>query len=244
MIERPPAERFSAHADAYDANRPHYPAEAIDALLGDLGDPSALTIADAGAGTGIAARLLAERGAKVLAIEPNAAMREKAQEDSRITWIDGTAEATGLDDKSVDVSAAFQAFHWFDAQAAFAEFKRISRRRIGVLQYERDEREPFTAEYGDLVRSFSLEPIEARRAQALEEFGRLAGPACVRAEFPFAQALDRERLLGRIASTSYLPRSGEKAGELRRLAGVLFDRFAQDGRVSIAMICYVLYANA
>ena len=244
MIDRPPSQRFSAHADAYDANRPQYPPEAIDALLSGLGEPAALTIADVGAGTGIAAQLLAERGATVIALEPNAEMRANARSHPRIAWKSGTAEATGLNDRSVDVAAAFQAFHWFDARAAVAEFKRISRKRIGLLQYERDERKPFAAAYGDLVRGFALEPVEARRAQALEDFARLAGANCVRAEFPFTQTLDRERMLGRMASTSYLPRSGEEADEMRSRATALFDRFADNGRVSIAMVCYVLYADA
>jgi SAM-dependent methyltransferase len=244
VIDRPPVERFSAHADAYDLNRPHYPSEAIDALLDGLGDPASLTVADSGAGTGISSRLLAARGATVFAIEPNTAMREHAQNNPRISWIAGTAEATGLPDQSVDLAACFQAFHWFDAHDAVEEFKRISRRRIGMLQYERDERESFTAAYGEIVRSFSIEPVEVRRARALEDFTRLSGANCVRSAYPFTQNLDRERLIGRMASTSYLPRTGREADRMRRMAGELFDRFAEDGCVSIAMICYVLYADA
>ena len=65
--------RFSTRAQSYAAFRPSYPPGAIDAALEGLGDPHGLTIADVGAGTGISARLFAERGAAVIAIEPNAA---------------------------------------------------------------------------------------------------------------------------------------------------------------------------
>jgi ubiquinone/menaquinone biosynthesis C-methylase UbiE len=151
---------------------------------------------------------------------------------------------TRLPDRSVDVAAAFQAFHWFDPQAAIAEFKRISRRRIALLQYERDDRDPFAAAYGEVVRRYATEPIEAKRAEALTTFARLAGTSCTRSEHAYAQGLDRSEMLGRMASTSYLPRDGARADELRGEVSTLFDRFAQSGRVSLAMICYVLRADA
>jgi len=243
VIDRP-SERFSSRAAAYAKNRPGYPAEALDALLDGMGPPEKLTIADIGAGTGIASRLLAERGATVIAVEPNHSMAEQAEPDPRIEWIDGTGEDTRLPDRSVDIAAAFQAFHWFEPQAAIAEFKRISRRRIAVLQYERNESDPFAAAYGDLVRRYSTEPIEKRRAEALTSFARLAGLNCTRSEHAYAQSLHRAEMLGRMASTSYLPRDGARADELRGEASALFDRFAQGGRVSLAMVCYVLRADA
>lgn len=243
MIDRP-SERFSPHAAAYAQNRPGYPSGALDALLDGLGPPEKLTVADIGAGTGIASRLLAQRGATVLAVEPNHSMAEQAEPDPRVEWIDGTGEDTRLPSQSVDVAAAFQAFHWFEPQAAIAEFKRVSRRRIALLQYERDERDPFAGAYGDLVRRYATEPIEAKRADALTTFSRLAEPNVRRSEHPYAQSLDRSEMLGRMASTSYLPRDGERANELRGEASALFDRFAQAGRVSLAMICYVLRADA
>jgi ubiquinone/menaquinone biosynthesis C-methylase UbiE len=240
----PPSERFSGVAGAYAQNRPGYPPEALDALLDEMGPPEKLTIADVGAGTGIASRLLAQRGATVLAVEPNHSMAEQAEPDPRIEWINGTGEDTHLPSQSVDIAAAFQAFHWFEAEAAIAEFRRISRRRIALLQYERDETDPFTAAYGELVRYYSLEPIEVKRAQALKDFARLAGPNCSRSDHPYAQRLNRDELLGRMASTSYLPREGSKAGEMRKLAAALFERFAERGRVALAMTCYVLRSDA
>ncbi len=71
--------RFGSRANAYAAFRPSYPTEAIDAALAGLSDRHTITIADVGAGTGISARLFAERGVRVIAIEPNARMRAKAE---------------------------------------------------------------------------------------------------------------------------------------------------------------------
>jgi len=112
------------------------------------------------------------------------------------------------------------------------------------VQYERDESSAFAAAYGELVRRFATEDIELRRARALTIFPQLAGAGCKRSEHAYEQILDLEQMLGRMSSTSYLPHDGAKADELRRDAVTLFERFAEGSRVSLAMICYVRYADA
>jgi SAM-dependent methyltransferase len=66
-------------AELYDRARPSYPPEAIDALL----DYGALTprdpVIEVGAGTGKATELLAQRGLRVLALEPSAEMAAVAR---------------------------------------------------------------------------------------------------------------------------------------------------------------------
>ena len=64
-----PTGRFADRAADYAIGRPSYPEAAIDALFEGLGDPREVLAADVGAGTGISSRLLAARGAQVLAIE-------------------------------------------------------------------------------------------------------------------------------------------------------------------------------
>ncbi|MGC2361180.1 MAG: class I SAM-dependent methyltransferase, partial [Candidatus Cybelea sp.] len=132
--------RFGNRAPSYAAFRPGYPPEAIHAVLAGLGDPSMLTIADVGAGTGISSRLFARRGAKVIAIEPNLRMRSQAEPDPNVEWREGTAQHTGLSDASVDLVVVAQAFHWFATIEVMREFARVARRRVALLQYERDER--------------------------------------------------------------------------------------------------------
>ncbi len=237
-----PHERFGDRAATYAANRPVYPATAIDAALTGLSQPSRLVIADVGAGTGISARLFADRGARVVAIEPNAGMRAQAAAHPRVEWRDGTAEATGLDDRSVDLIVACQAFHWFKAPAAMAEFRRVSRGRAALLQYERDERDAFTKSYGDIVRAYATDDTESWRRDGLAAFAAFPDARVTRAVFAFSQRLDRSGLIGRAASSSYLPRTGAAANELHRDLHALFEQYARNGIVTLAMETYALVA--
>lgn len=235
--------RFGSRADAYAAFRPSYPTAAIDAALAGLSDPRSITIADVGAGTGISARLFAERGVRVIAIEPNAQMRAKAEPHPGVEWRDGTAERTQLADASVDAVVACQAFHWFATPAAMSEFRRIARRRAVLVQYERDERHTFTKAYGDIVRAYATDDTEALRDRALATFAVFPRATITRAQAASRQRLDREALLGRAASSSYLPSSGEAADALRRELRALFERHECDGHVELATVTHVLVAE-
>ncbi len=234
------SDRFSDRAEAYALHRPQYPPRALDALFRGLGPEEQLSVADIGAGTGIATRQLAQRVHHVIAIEPNAAMRERAEPAPNVTWQDGTAEHTRLPDKSVDVAVAFQAFHWFDAVDAFREFKRIARRRLALVQYERNEEQPFAAAYAALVRRYATDDTEALRARTLQTFALLAGEHLRTAVIPYTQRLTLEGLLGRAQSTSYLPQSGEAAQNLQREIEDLFHRFERLGVVEMALTARVL----
>lgn len=235
--------RFGSRAKAYAAFRPSYPPQAIDAALDGLGDPRLLTIADVGAGTGISARLFAELGANVIAIEPNAQMRTAAQPHPLVQWRDGTAEQTGLENASVDVVAACQAFHWFPTPAAMREFRRIARRRAAMLQYERDEHDPFTKAYGDIVRAYATDDTEALRHRALRVFAEFPSARITTTQVGSVQELDRAALLGRAASASYLPSSGDAGESLRSDLQALYERYAQNGIVALAMVTFVLTAD-
>jgi ubiquinone/menaquinone biosynthesis C-methylase UbiE len=226
--------RFSNRADDYAASRPAYGDDALDFIL--EGFPSPLMVADLGAGTGISSRLLALRGAHVVAVEPNAAMSEKAEPYSGVHFLDGTGERTGLPSASVDIATAFQAFHWFATDAALSEIRRIVRpggRAVLVLN-ERDERDTFTQAYGDLFRKYALDNTEARREASLRFFKRLQGTVAER-EFPSAQTVDLAGLQSRTASSSYLPRDGASGEALRSDVAALFALFASDGTVRIAL---------
>ena len=241
-----PTERFSARAAEYVLGRPSYPAAAIDALFDGFGDPLALRVVDLGAGTGISSRLLAERAGTTIAIEPNAAMRESAAPYPRLEWRDARAEATGLADASVDLVTAFQAFHWFNAPKALAEMERIlcPGGRAALLYNERDERDAFTAAYGELVRTHATDESEARRADGRMTFLTYEGWKRIRfAPFANEQRLDRAALFARAGSTSYLPHEGEAARRLHEDLETIFLQFARDGFVTMTMQCSVTLAE-
>jgi ubiquinone/menaquinone biosynthesis C-methylase UbiE len=233
-------QRFSDRADAYALHRPNYPEQALDALFRGLGAQEQLIVADIGAGTGIATQQLARRVQAVIAIEPNAAMRERAHSLPNVMWQDGTAEHTGLADNSVDVAVAFQAFHWFDAVDAFREFKRIARLRIALVQYERNEVQPFAAAYAAIVRRYATDDTETLRARALQTFARLSGEHLRTAVVPHTQRLTLEGLIGRVRSTSYLPQTGEAAQRLQTEIASLFRRFERRGVIEVALTTHVL----
>jgi len=238
--------RFTQHASAYAAARPSYPSESIDALIEGLGEPAALVVADLGAGTGISSRAIAARGPRVLAIEPNAAMREAAAPDERMRWIDGTAEATGLPNASVDVVAAFQAWHWVEHAVAVAEARRILRPggRLAVVYNERDERNPFTAAYGAIVRRHMLEPTEQQRAAALLAFTTIDPERTRRFEFVNVQRFDRDGLHQRARSTSYLPQSGPAADAMHAEIDESFGAHERDGAVDMHLVTLVVRVDA
>lgn len=120
---------FTPLAEAYAANRPGYAPSVRDSLLALFRRLSAtLTVADVGAGTGIWTRMLAGQVGRLIAIEPNAAMRRCAVMDCHGLGIDirdGSAEATGLPDASVDLVTMASSFHWTDVDRALAEFLRV-----------------------------------------------------------------------------------------------------------------------
>ncbi|MDZ8184750.1 MAG: class I SAM-dependent methyltransferase [Nostoc sp. ChiSLP02] len=203
-----PLNRFSDRAEDYVKYRPSYPADAIDIILEGLDKNSQILVADIGAGTGISSRLLAERGVNVIAIEPNAAMREAAEPHTLVEFRDGTAELTKLADESVDLVTCFQAFHWFNPEPALSEFHRILKPsgRLAVVWNNRDKEDAFTAEYSRIVREASNNHPAESRMQSVEPL--LATPHFINIReytFTYRQQLDLTGLIGRAKSVSYLP---------------------------------------
>ncbi|HZT12644.1 MAG TPA: class I SAM-dependent methyltransferase [Candidatus Baltobacteraceae bacterium] len=235
------ASRFSDLVDVYAKYRfREYPSKVLDVMFHGLGDPRKLVVADAGAGSGISSTFIATRGCRVIAIEPNALMRASAPEHPLVQWRDGTAEATGLPDRSVDVAAAFQAFHWFDPAAALGEFRRIARHRIVSVQYEHEESDPASAEFGSLLRAFSVDDSEALRRHALETFASHAGSGMRTAILDVDWRISLHELLGYVASISFVPHKGVRARELSRQAEFLFGRYAKNGVLNLPLRLYVL----
>jgi SAM-dependent methyltransferase len=120
------AERgFGRAAEAYERGRPSYPPAAIRWLAARLGLGPRATVIDLAAGTGKLTRQLAATGARVIAVEPVAAMRAAIGPPAAV--LDGTAEAIPAPDGFADAVTVAQAFHWFDAPLALREIHRVLR---------------------------------------------------------------------------------------------------------------------
>jgi SAM-dependent methyltransferase len=239
-------ERFSDLAGAYVAARPSYPVESVDVLIDGLGDPASLAVADLGAGTGISSRVIAARGPLVYAIEPNAKMRDAAATNERVKWVDGTAEATTLPDASVDVVAAFQAWHWVDHPAAIIEARRILRPggRLAAIYNERDERDAFTAGYGAVVMKYATDATEERRANALAAFAAIDPARTQRFEYGNVHQLDRAGLHQRAESSSYLPQKNDAARAMHAELDALYDIWQTDGLVDMHLVTLVVRVDS
>ena len=116
-------DHFSGHAASYASYRPGYPPE-LFRVLARLPRERRLAC-DAGTGNGQAAVGLAEHFEKVIATDPSVQQLEHAVPHPRVEYRIGPAEASGLPDRSVDLVAAAQAFHWFDFDRFFAEARRV-----------------------------------------------------------------------------------------------------------------------
>src|SRR5579884_3714345 len=119
-------ERFSSRVDDYAKYRPSYPRGVVEELARECDLKPHSVVADVGSGTGLLSKLFVDFGCEVLGVEPNAGVRAAADRylagEQRFRGVDGHAENTGLLPASVDLVAAGQAFHWFDAARARVEF--------------------------------------------------------------------------------------------------------------------------
>ena len=157
-------ERFSSRVADYVRYRPDYPPALLEWLHGPMGVGHEAVVADIGAGTGISSRLFLATGHPVIAVEPNAAMRAASEQwlapqYPRFSAIDGRAEATGLDDASVDLVSVAQAFHWFDTVAVRAEWQRILRPGGQALIYWNSrllDASPFLVGYEQLLLDYEI----------------------------------------------------------------------------------------
>jgi SAM-dependent methyltransferase len=238
-----PLRRFCGLADLYARCRPSYPAAALDFIIARCGLHRGSLLVDVGCGTGIAARLFAERGVPVLGIEPNDEMRCRAEAEvgppglPAPRYCKGCAEATQLPDRMADAVLAAQAFHWFQPEAALREFARILKPGgwVALLWNERDPSDPFTAAYGAVIRTApEAEAVETPRAQAGQAL--LVSPPfehgeCVR--FRHEQVLDEAGVLGRAFSASYAPREPAGAERFAAALRAVFHGFQRSGQVTL-----------
>jgi len=174
---------YAASAQTYVRGRPDYPPEAADWLREVVELAPGKSVLDLGAGTGKFIPLLRESGARVLALEPVAAMRaELVRRHTDVEALSGTAESIPLPDAAVDAVVCAQAFHWFATRDALTEIRRvlIPGGVLGLIWNTRDTDVSWVAELGRITDVFEegtphYQSGEWRRTFPAEGFTALGG---------------------------------------------------------------------
>ncbi|MBL8182547.1 MAG: class I SAM-dependent methyltransferase [Blastocatellia bacterium] len=235
-------ERFSDRVANYVKYRPDYPREIVGYLkdAGVMNDDS--LIADIGSGPGISCRMFLENGNRVFGVEPNEAMRNAAVdhlcEFPNFTSINGTSEATTLDDSSIDLVVAAQAFHWFDADKARTEFRRILKPNGQVVLIWNERRldaDEFHREYEALLLTYANDYGSVRHENiAATELRAFFQKDFAARSFANQQVFDLDGLKGRMLSSSYMPNvDSPRYGEMTDELSALFAKHERNGRISV-----------
>jgi len=117
--EAPPD--FGSLVHEYDRHRTGYSPALLDRVLRGRAAPRVL---DVGAGTGLAARDLAPRARRLVAVDVSGPMLRACPVGERAL---AKGEALPFRAGSFDLVTCAQAFHWLDAEAAYREFHRVLR---------------------------------------------------------------------------------------------------------------------
>ena len=244
-------QRFSARVADYVRYRPGYPSALLDLLRAECSLRPGHIIADIGSGTGFLSELFLKNGNRVYGVEPNKDMRQAGEEYlasyDGFSSIEGSAEATTLDDASVDFVTAGQSFHWFEFDAARREFVRILKPggwMVIAWNDRRMEEASFTRAYENILERFGIDyknvkdsyPEADRIREFLSNFSQR--------DLPNYQILDWDSLRGRLRSSSFSPTEGHPdyapmMEELRKL----FDAYQQDGQVRMDYFTRVYYGH-
>ncbi|HMF53065.1 MAG TPA: class I SAM-dependent methyltransferase [Edaphobacter sp.] len=240
-------ERFTGRVGDYERYRSRYPAQVIDILAQRCGLTREAHVADIGAGTGMLSELFLEYGNALVAVEPNDEMRAACKHLAH-AWPgmlvkEGTAEANGLEEASVDFVVAGRAFHWFDPVSAKEEFQRILRPGGWVVLVSnsrvRDESpqsvafEALLREYGtDYEANYQRYKITPR----IDAF--FAGGDLFREEIAGEQRLTLEELIGLTQSFSVSPVPGDpRHAGMQKALEAFFSRWQKEGVVVITTLC-------
>lgn len=245
-------ERFSNRVENYVKYRPDYPKEILQLFRDEMNLRVDSVIADIGAGTGISAKLFLENGNAVFGVEPNAAMREAAENFTQsfpnYKSVDGTAENTSLEENSIDFVVAAQAFHWFNQIAARKEFERVLKDGgfVVLMWNERQlDTTAFLKDYENLLIEFGTDYETVRHEnitkETLQDFFQTDFRQAV---FQNRQSVDYDGLKGRMLSSSYIPSEENPRYEamLKNLES-LFAEHAESGRIDILYDTKVFYGQ-
>jgi len=222
-------DHFSTRSADYARFRPVYP-PALARYLAEVPGRRDLAL-DCGCGAGQLSTLLADGFARVIATDASAQQVANAKPHPRVEYRQAPAEASGLDDASVDLVTVAQAAHWFDLERFYAEVRRVARPggAIALVTYGITE---IDGAAGGVLSGFYHDvldphwPPERRLVEA--GYRTLPFPFDEQAASPFAMEASwaLADMLGYVDTWSAV-RNAEKA-----LGRAPYDRFADDLRAA------------
>lgn len=162
---------FGSIAAEYGRLRPPPCAAAVDWLL----PGGAHRVLDLAAGAGTLTGLLAARVPEVVAVEPDARMREVLTvRNPGVTAVEGTAEAIPLPAGTLDAVVVSSAWHWFDPERAVPEIARVLRPggRLSVVWNGLDDSVPWVHEWRTGLRDEVRAALPADRDRPPRDISR------------------------------------------------------------------------
>lgn len=126
-------DRFSGFADNYDQYRPEAPSLVVEIISRYL-ERNVDLVADIGCGTGLSTFIWKDAARRIVGIEPNPDMREKAEHKLKeagtttagaISFQSGFSNSLPFEDGTVDVITCSQSFHWMEPESTLLEAGRV-----------------------------------------------------------------------------------------------------------------------
>ncbi len=230
---------FGSIAEDYNELRPQAPRNAVDWLV----PPGCELAVDVGAGTGLFTRTLVGRVRQVVAVEPDARMREVLTARSPgVRVVEGRGESIPLPDAAADAVFVSSAWHWMDSERAIPEIGRVLRDggRLGLVWTSRDRQVDWVRELDVLRGRDASEPASADRFRrrlgfALPEpqiFHKIA-----RETFEFSRAMTVDNVVAMLGtySSAIVASADDRARALTDARAVLQARFPGADTIDIPM---------
>lgn len=210
-------EIYTKKVENYIKFRPTYPDSVVEYLLYVVGLKKAI-VADIGAGSGILTKQIMSKVSRIYAIEPNSSMRKACEKNcalDKCIIVDGCAEDTNLQDKSVDFITVAQAFHWFDKELAKTEFKRILKTggKVILIWNAKDTQSKFIKENDDLCRRLCSQFAENLREDTSRDKLNndfFKGNSCEYRFFKNNKSMSLQDYIGVSLSSSYAPNEEDR----------------------------------
>jgi len=245
--------RFSDRAEDYARYRPHYSHDVVRALQQVCDLSREHLIADVGCGPGLLAEIFLQNGNRVIGVEPNPEMRVAGERYLAaypdFSMVAGSAESTTLPAASIDFVAAGQAFHWFRPPQARIEFGRVLKPGgwTVLVWHDRDiDSTPFLRAYEAFVRQYANDYEQVSHKwvasySAIEDFFAPNDMKLIKQHNQ--QQLDFDGLRGRLLSSSYIPKSGERYEAMMKALPELFAAYASDDHVRLEYDTKIYYGH-